>query len=112
MEFKTKIYENSRGKSPYIEWINSLDNHDADKILVRVDRLLLGNFSNCKSLGSGLYELKIDMGPGYRIYLSTIEMRKILILCGGTKRTQKKDIEKAKSYLEDYEKRGKKYAKK
>lgn len=64
-----------------------------------------GNFGDCKSLHQGLYELRIDYGPGYRIYYCCEGKRLILLLCGGDKRTQALDIERARNYKKDYERR-------
>ena len=70
-----------------------------------MDRLNLGNFGGCKSLGGGLHELKIDFGPGYRVYFADVENVIVLLLWGGDKSTQAKDIDVAKKYLADYKKR-------
>jgi putative addiction module killer protein/probable addiction module antidote protein len=61
------------------------------KILVRIDRLAVGNFGDCKSLGGGLFELRIDWGPGFRVYYGFVESHCILLLCGGDKRKQSSD---------------------
>ncbi len=62
-------YLTSSGKSPYNEWLNKLrDIKTRAKIRQRVDRLRLGNFGDCKALGDGVYELRINFGPGYRVY--------------------------------------------
>jgi len=75
-------------------------------------RLKLGNFGDCKSLGNEIAELRIHYGPGIRIYYSKIGSRVLLLLCGGDKGSQTKDINKAKEYLKEYYSREKKYAKK
>lgn len=75
-------------------------------IELRIDRLGMGNFGQSKSLGDGLHELKIDVGPGYRIYFGSIGQQMILLLCAGNKKSQQKDIDKAKEYLKDYKMRG------
>ena len=74
------------------------------KIVARIDRLSAENFGDCKSLGSGLFELRIDWGPGYRIYFAKVG-KAVLLLCGGEKRKQYADIERAIEYLADYRKR-------
>lgn len=74
-------------------------------------RLSLGNFGNCETAGQNLSEIKIDSGPGYRVYFSLIAKDTILILYAGTKSNQQRDIEKAKEYLTEF-KEGKKYGKK
>lgn len=73
---------------------------------MRLHRMSIGNFGNCKALGQGISELKMDAGPGYRIYFSKIGSTIVLVLCAGSKRSQSKDIEKAKKYLVDFEMRG------
>ena len=78
------------------------------KILTRLDRLKLGNFGDCKTIGDGLAELRIHYGPGIRVYYSKIGNKVILLLCGGDKGSQSKDISKAKEYLKEYQSRGEK----
>jgi len=74
-------------------------------IRVRLDRLRLGNFGDCESVGDGVCELRIHFGPGYRIYPGQEGNILILPLCGGTKKSQTKDIRKAKTYWQDYKRR-------
>ncbi len=81
--------------------------HTRSKILIRLDRLKLGNFGDCKSIGDGLAELRIHYGPGIRLYYSKIGNKVILLLCGGDKDSQTKDITKAKEYLKEYRSREK-----
>jgi putative addiction module killer protein len=75
------------------------------KITTRINRLAAANFGDCKSLRQGLYELRIDWGPGYRVYCAMIGRECVLLLCGGDKRKQSADIERALEYLEDYKER-------
>jgi len=72
------------------------------KIVTRLDRLALGNFGDCRSLRGGLFELRIDWGPGYRIYYALLGRTCVLLLCGGDKRKQSSDIRRAVEYLKDY----------
>jgi putative addiction module killer protein len=72
---------------------------------VRIDRLAGGNSGDSKSIGEGLHELRIDWGPGYRVYTGKIEMACVLLLCGGDKRKQSADIKKARSVLEGLQER-------
>jgi len=67
--------------------------------------LLAGNFGDCKSLRQGLYELRVDWGPGYRVYYTMIGKACVLLLCGSDKRKQAADIERAPEYLRDYKER-------
>ncbi|MBL0941920.1 MAG: type II toxin-antitoxin system RelE/ParE family toxin [Alphaproteobacteria bacterium] len=100
--FTIEIYQNSEGKKPFIEWMNSLKDTTARaKINVRLARIRLGNLGDYKSLGEGIFELRVNEGPGYRIYFTQNAEKKIILL-GGSKKTQPKEIVKARDYLEDY----------
>ncbi|MEG4090340.1 type II toxin-antitoxin system RelE/ParE family toxin [Microcoleus sp. Pol12B4] len=68
----------------------------------RLDRVRLGNLGNSKSVGEGVCELKIDFGPGYRVYFGQLGSTIVLLLCGGDKSTQEQDIRKAKEYWKEY----------
>jgi len=74
-------------------------------IAARINRLAAGNFGDCKSLGRGLHELRIDWGPGYRAYYAMIGRNGVLLLCAGDKRKQASDIQRAAAYLQDYNRR-------
>jgi putative addiction module killer protein len=88
------------------EWLAGLkDVRTRAKIVARIDRLAAGNFGDCKSLRGGLHELRIDWGPGYRIYYAPVAQACVLLLCGGDKRKQASDIKRALEYLNDYEER-------
>jgi putative addiction module killer protein len=76
------------------------------KIAIKIDRLKMGNFGGCDSIGEGLSELKINYGPGYRVYFRQIGDTIIILLCGGDKSTQDKDIKKAHEYWNDLAKGG------
>ncbi len=73
--------------------------------MARIDRLAAGNFGDCKSLRGGLYELRIDWGPGYRIYYAVLGKTCVLLLCAGDKRSQSRDIKRALEYWNDYKDR-------
>lgn len=75
------------------------------KIAVRIDRVAAGNFGDCKPLRQSLHELRIDWGPGYRVYYAMPSRTRVLLLCGGDKRKQSSDIARALAYLEDYDER-------
>lgn len=64
-----------------------------------------GNFGDCKPVRQGLCELRIDWGPGFRVYYAMLGRTSVLLLCGGDKRRQSSDIERALGYLDDYEER-------
>lgn len=88
------------GKSPFKEWINSLkDIKTRYRINERLKRLKFGNLGDCKKIDNELSELRLKFGSGYRIYFSEIDNVVILLLSGGDKSTQTKDIKKAKEYL-------------
>lgn len=97
------VYETPEGECPYDEWLKSLrDRTAADKITLRIRRVEQGNLGNYRSVGKGVCELKIDYGAGYRIYFGLIGNTIVILLCGGDKSTQDKDIIKAQEYWEEY----------
>ena len=71
----------------------------------RIDRLAAGNFGDHKSCGNGVWELRIDVGPGYRVYYAVDGQMVVLLLCGGDKRSQKSDVDAAAKYWADYKRR-------
>jgi len=94
------------GKSPFAEWFESLRDIKAQaRIIARLNRVAAGNLGDYRSLGDSVFELKIDYGPGYRVYFGQIGKTIILLLCGGDKSTQNRDIRQAKLYWQDYENR-------
>jgi putative addiction module killer protein len=103
---EVRRYQTAGGKDVFGEWLEGLkDTRTKAKILARVDRLSLGNFGDCKALRDGLFELRIDWGPGYRVYYGKIGQACVLLLCGGDKRRQSADIRRAAEYLKDYRER-------
>lgn len=98
------FYRLSDGRCPFVEWLESLrDRRAASKVKRRLDRLELGSFGDFKPVGGGVFELRIDYGPGYRVYFARKDDRLILLLCGGDKKTQNKDILRAKQYWIDFQ---------
>jgi putative addiction module killer protein len=80
----------------FVDWLDNLKDREAKKrIAIRLARLLQGNFGDCKSIGQGVYELRIDYGQGYRIYYKQVGDKIYLLLCGGDKSSQARDIEQA-----------------
>ena len=102
---EVSTYSTVHGEEPLMQWINSLDNHIALRITERIRKLKQGNLGDWKCLGSGLFELRMFFGAGYRIYFSLEGDKIILLLCGGDKAGQRKDIAKAKRYLDEYRRR-------
>ena len=92
----------------FTTWLKSLHNVDARaRINVRLRRLsLTGNYGDAKSIGGGIYELRLDMGPGYRIYFAKRRRKQILLLIGGDKSTQIRDIDKARRLKSVYLQKG------
>lgn len=103
-----RYYKNRQGHAPLTEWIDDLKDFRARaQIRARLTRLVDGNLGHCKPLRDGVQELKIDIGPGYRVYLSRQGPVLVLLLCGGDKGDQSSDIKLAIDYLNDWKQRGK-----
>ncbi len=103
-----RIYTDSQSQQPFTQWLNELkDVRARAQIRARLTRIEAGNFGDFKSLREGVQELKIDYGPGYRVYLSRQGPILVLLLCGSEKGDQSKAIEKAIAYLNDWKQRGK-----
>jgi putative addiction module killer protein len=100
MKIKVVFYKTEAGKVPYLEWVNDLDNTTSAKISARVDRVEDGYFGKHKPLEGhhGIHELIIDYGPGYRVYYGKQGAFIVILLVGGEKKSQKRDIEKAYRY--------------
>ena len=106
MTLRVLQYQTVDGRTPLVEWLDRLADRQArTRIVARLDRLSAGLFGDWKSVGGSICELRIDHGPGYRVYYGQDGRTLILLLCGGTKRTQAKDIEKAHAYWKDYKAR-------
>lgn len=92
------------GKIPFAEWLDSLrDRRAKAKIRERLKRVSLGNLGDYRSVGEGVFELRIDYGSGYRVYFGQIGSTIVLLLLGGDKSTQERDIRQAKEYWAEYE---------
>ncbi|MEM7593840.1 MAG: type II toxin-antitoxin system RelE/ParE family toxin [Cyanobacteria bacterium P01_A01_bin.83] len=96
-------YKTLSGFCPFIEWLETLDLTTQARIEVRLDRVRLGNFGDTKSLGEGIYELRLHFGAGYRIYYAISGKKVILLLMGGAKKSQTKDIRTARRYWKSYQ---------
>ncbi len=97
------IYESKSGKKPFIQWIESLDNVTKGRINNRIIRLSLGHYGDYKSVVKNIKELRFHFGAGYRIYFAEYDKHIIILLSGGNKKTQKRDIDKALAYTQEYE---------
>jgi putative addiction module killer protein len=99
-------YQTAEGKTPLTAWLGGLRNGATrGRIVARLDRLKAGLFGDWKTVGSGVCELRNDLGPGYRVYYGQEGKTLILLLCGGDKSTQAKDIETAHAYWKDHKAR-------
>jgi putative addiction module killer protein len=101
-------YVSRFGKDVLGDWLAGLDITARARVAARIDRISLGNFGDSKSLREGVSELRIDWGPGYRVYYAVISRECVLLLCGGDKRKQPSDIARAIAYLKDYKGRTRK----
>ena len=98
-----EYYYTPNGQRPFIEWLEAIqDIRTQDRIQARADRLKFGNFGDYRSVGDGVYELRLNFGPGYRIYFGQVGNTIVLLLCGGDKSSQARDIERAKTYWLQY----------
>ena len=108
MEMELLYYRMVSGRSPFLDWLESLPDKGARaRIQVRLDRVVVGNFGDARSVGKGVMELRLNWGAGYRIYYALSGREMILLLCGGDKSSQFEDIRRAKHYFKDYQARAK-----
>ena len=104
-EFEVVAYRDESGREPFATWISDLDWKWRSVVNLRLARIKSGNFGDCKFVGNEVYELRIHCGAGYRIYFAKEGRKLILLLCGGNKSSQEKDIRKAKKFLQLYHNR-------
>lgn len=102
MRYEIREYNDEQGISPFASWFNKLDAAVAARVDRYIRRIENGNFGNSKPVGGGVQELKIDFGPGYRVYYGRDGLRLVILLAGGSKRKQSADIEAAKQRWEAY----------
>ena len=98
-------YVDHEGRSPYARWFNRLNAQAAAKVATALVRLERGNLSGVKGVGAGVFEHRIDFGPGYRIYFGKEGDALVILLGGGTKRRQRQDIKTARGRWRDYKRR-------
>jgi putative addiction module killer protein len=105
-ERELREYVTETGRNPFADWLHSLRDLNARaRIRVRLNRVRLGNLGDHKSVGEGVTELRLDFGPGYRVYLGQDGDVLVILLCGGDKRTQARDIATAQQYWQAYKER-------
>ena len=97
-----QFYQKPNGREPFTEWLESRDQKTQDRIQERLTRLAGGNFGDCKPVGEGVFEMRLHFGAGYRIYFSKADSTTVLLLCGGDKSSQDRDIARAKAYWQEY----------
>jgi putative addiction module killer protein len=106
MLYEVRHYLTASGRNPFEEWLDSLRDAKAEaRIAARIARLAVGNFGDCKLLTDGVRELRIDWGPGYRVYCAMSGRTCVLLLCGADNRRQSADIDRAVEYWKDYQRR-------
>ena len=98
-------YIDDRGRSPFGRWFNSLDAGAAAKVRTSLARMEAGNLSNVRGVGRGVLERRIDVGPGYRVYFGRAGDTLIVLLGGGTKERQQRDIERVRELWQEYRRR-------
>lgn len=98
-------YETEEGRSPFADWFDGLDARAALKVRTAIARIETGNFGDVKPVGAGISERRIDFGPGYRVYFGRDGASLVILLAGGTKRHQQRDIDRAKAHWADYKRR-------
>jgi putative addiction module killer protein len=99
-----RSYVAANGRCPFEDWLGGLRDPAAKAaVLTRIDRLRFGNFGDFRSVGRGVFELRIHRGPGYRVYFGLAAGRVVLLLGGGDKSTQRRDIERCRRLWREYE---------
>lgn len=105
---RVRAYVTEDGEAPYGEWFASLDPQVAARVQQALVRMELGNFGDTKTVGGGVSERRIDFGPGYRVYFAKDGNTLVILLGGGTKKRQPRDIDKARRLWADYKARKRK----
>jgi putative addiction module killer protein len=102
------FYTDEDGNEPFQAWIDNLrDKQGRRRIINRLFRVQQGNYGDVEPIGEGLSELRLFFGPGYRVYFGEDAGNIVVILCGGDKSSQSRDVEEAKAYWKEYKNRGK-----
>jgi len=100
--YEIEFYVQKNGKIPFQDWLQSLDPKTHNRIMVRLDRVQLGNFGDHKTVGRGVSELRFLFGSGYRVYYGINQGKLVLLLTGGDKKSQNKDIDRAQEHWNLY----------
>ena len=104
-QIRVVVYIDATGRSALTRWFEELNSEAAAKVTTALYRMGQGNFSNVEGVGSGVFEYRIDFGPGYRVYFGKDGDAVVILLCGGTKKRQDRDIAMARERWVDYKKR-------
>jgi putative addiction module killer protein len=97
------VFRARNGRRPFEEWLDGLNDQRAvARVLARLARVRQGNLGDCKPVGEGVSELRVDYGPGYRVYFGQKGRTLVVLLCGGDKRTQDRDIRLAKLFWHEF----------
>lgn len=107
MSFVVREYVDASGQIPFRKWLRDLDTATRARIQARILRFEFGNLGDHKDVGGGVQEARLDFGPGYRVYFGRHGVEVFLLLLGGDKKTQKKDIKLAKQLWASYLKESK-----
>ena len=105
MKVEIREYLDDAGRSPFGRWFDGLDATAAAKVTTALARVEQGNFSNVKGVGAGVFEYRIDFGPGYRVYFGKDGDTLVILVGGGTKKRQAQDIAVAQERWGDYKQR-------
>ena len=105
-EQEVRVYARSDGSEPFTQWLRGLrDGTTRNRIRQRIVRIRLGHFGDARAVGDSVQELRIHFGPGYRVYFGREGDALVILLCGGDKGSQERDIERAQEYWRDHRSR-------
>lgn len=102
MSFIVREYVDDAGRNPFRDWLDALDLTTRARVQARILRFEAGNLGDHKEVGGGVWEARLDFGPGYRLYFGRRGRDLVLLLTGGDKKSQKKDLSRAREFWRDY----------